>query len=632
MNPSADGHPDAEQLAALGLGRLSADESGWIEEHLDHCEQCNATLVDLADDTFTEVVRSLARTPVARTMRERCGAATETSEFPSELRAHPRYHFGELIGRGGMGDVYRAEHSLMNRPVAIKLINARLISHPQTIERFRREVRTAAQLHHPNIVTAHDAEQAGSLHFLAMEFVDGKDLASAVKDNGPLPVLTACDYICQAALGLQHAHEKGMVHRDIKPHNLMVTRHGVVKILDFGLASFATHAVVAGDEDPGNNPNGQAQDVDARESSHLQKPVPRQGESAAQLTNSGSVMGTPEYIAPEQARDAHSADIRADIYSLGCTLYFLLTGGPPVEAGGAIDALNGRDATTAPPLLSDLPGDIPSGLQRVLDRMLARNPQDRFQSPSDVVEALRVFMDLRAERSKTGSWWTSRALTMVPLVLFAGLMIRMATDTALNGPDPVPPPPRAGLLTNPPTLPSGGLPVGTNLINDPSLEDTPAGTLPAGWFAWLDDGPDFNCEVVQGGVTGKQCLQISGTGTRGVVFATSIPLDRTKRYALKGRVKVEGEAGTWAVVKLNYFNNSGWLGVDDRIGVTTSDADWMLFKKTDIAERYATATLIVPTCHLEGNATAWFDDLEVIAFDRAELPDDFDAKNGRNNR
>ncbi len=191
---------------------------------------------------------------------------------------------------------------------------------------------------------------------------------------------------------------------------------------------------------------------------------------------------------------------------------------------------------------------------------------------------------------------------------------------------------RAGLLTNPPKLPPGGLPVGKNLIVNSSLEETPTGSFPPGWFAWLNDGPNFKCEVVEGGVTGKHCLQISGTGTRGVVFATSIPLDRNKRYALKGRVKVEGEAGTWAVVKLNYFNNTGWLGVDDRVGVTTSDLDWKLFEKTDAIDKYPAATLIVPTCHIEGNGTAWFDDLGIIAYDREKLPDNFEATHGKNNR
>ncbi|MDA1231158.1 MAG: protein kinase, partial [Planctomycetota bacterium] len=233
MNPSTGNHPDKERLAAFGLGKLSTDESVWIENHLDECDNCNQTLVNLTDDTFAGVVRSLADSPAAR--RDfaansdtepdvKSGADTpggertddvfadndgntsatillpssdpvEPMEVPDELKEHPRYCILELIGRGGMGDVYRAEHRLMNRPVAVKLINSQLIRNPQAVERFRREVQAAAQLAHPNIVTAYDAEQAGALHFLVMEFVDGTDLATVVEQDGPLPVSTACDYI-----------------------------------------------------------------------------------------------------------------------------------------------------------------------------------------------------------------------------------------------------------------------------------------------------------------------------------------------------------------------------------------------------------------------------------------------------
>ena len=190
----------------------------------------------------------------------------------------------------------------------------------------------------------------------------------------------------------------------------------------------------------------------------------------------------------------------------------------------------------------------------------------------------------------------------------------------------------AGILANPPSLPTAGLPTGKNLILDSSLEETRLGRLPKSWFAWLDDGPDFKCEVVEGGVTGKHCLQISGTGTRGVVFATSIPMDRSKRYALKGHVKVEGDANTWAVIKLNYFNKNGWLGVDDRVGMKSGESGWQFFEKTDRANAFPEATLLVPTCHIEGSGTAWFDDLEVVAYDHEHLPEDFDKKHGKNNR
>jgi serine/threonine protein kinase len=145
-----------------------------------------------------------------------------------------------LIGKGGMGDVYKARHRMMERTVALKIINRELVRKPEAVDRFHREVKTAARLSHPNIVTAYDAEQqAGDVHFLVMEYVDGVDLSQIIKDRGALPIAEACDYIRQAAIGLQYAHEQGMVHRDIKPHNLMVTADGTVKILDFGLASLA---------------------------------------------------------------------------------------------------------------------------------------------------------------------------------------------------------------------------------------------------------------------------------------------------------------------------------------------------------------------------------------------------------
>jgi hypothetical protein len=258
-------------------------------------------------------------------------------------------------------------------------------------------------------------------------------------------------------------------------------------------------------------------------------------------------------------------------------------------------------------------------------RYFAVQFRSTFENAADQTETVMLNLD------EDGTWRANaHAISPAPPPLTPLIEPNVNKDGSTDV--PAAPARRKGLLTNPPVVPPGGLPVGKNLIVDPSLEKTPTGQVPDGWFAWLNDGPDFKCEVVEGGVTGKRCLQISGTGTRGVVFATSIPLDRTKRYALKGRVKVEGEAGTWAVIKLNYFNKTGWLGADDRIGVTSSDPNWKLLEKTDQADKYPAATLIVPTCHIEGNGTAWFDDLEVIAYDKEALPDEFDARHGRNNR
>src|SRR4029077_14546621 len=196
--------------------------------------------------------------------------------IPPELARHERYRVVRLLGEGGMGSVYEAEHCVMQRAVALKVISAAFTSRPATVERVRREVRAAARLSHPNIVTTYDAEDAGATLFLVMEYVEGVSLAQLVQQQGPLPVAEACAYIRQAALGLQHAHERGMVHRDVKPDNLIRTADGVVKVLDFGLATLTAE----------------------------------RGEG---LTDKNVLMGPPDYMAPEQAMDARAADIRADV-------------------------------------------------------------------------------------------------------------------------------------------------------------------------------------------------------------------------------------------------------------------------------------------------------------------------------
>jgi WD40 repeat protein/serine/threonine protein kinase len=275
---------------------------------------------------------------------------------PSLQIRRSSYRVRALLGRGGMGAVYKAEHKMMERCVALKTIGRDLDARPELVERFRREVKAAARLSHPNIVAAYDAEQAGRTHFLVMEYFEGIDLARLVAQRGKLPIEEACEYVCQATLGLQHAHEKGMIHRDIKPHNLMVTPAGQVKILDFGLALFAREA---------------------------------DGQSGA-LTALGAVMGTADYMAPEQASDSHHADIRADIYSLGCTLYHLLAGSVPFPNGTFLDKVV-RHATQKPTPISQLRPELPSGLVRVVERMMAKLPEQRYQTPAEVAQALAPF-------------------------------------------------------------------------------------------------------------------------------------------------------------------------------------------------------------------------------------------------
>jgi Leucine-rich repeat (LRR) protein/tRNA A-37 threonylcarbamoyl transferase component Bud32 len=265
----------------------------------------------------------------------------------------------EQIGEGGMGQVFKARHAKLGRIVALKLIRAERLSNPQTVGRFRREIRAAAQLSHPNIVHAYDADEAGGVHFFAMEYVEGTDLAKLLKQHGPLPVAGACEYIRQAALGLQHAHEKGLVHRDLKPHNLLLTKDGVVKVLDLGLARLGETVVE---------------------------------QSGEFNTATGIVMGTPDYMAPEQANDAKRADIRADLYSLGCTLYHLLTGCVPFPGQSLTEKLLGHQMQQPRPI-EELRPDVPPAVAAVVRRLMAKKPADRYQTPAEAAAALAAAPD-----------------------------------------------------------------------------------------------------------------------------------------------------------------------------------------------------------------------------------------------
>jgi hypothetical protein len=391
MNDVLHGHPSRDQLAAFGLGQLEEAQAVALESHLGACPECCAVLEGLPEDLFVAKLRSSARpdagptrsgnlaSPEAPTLTNPLPAEAVPPELPPELADHPRYRIVAVLGVGGMGVVYKAEHQLMERPVALKVINRNLTKDPAAVERFRREVRSAARLAHPNIVTAYDAEQAGETHFLVMEFVEGTPLDRLVADQGPLSVAVACDYVRQAAQGLQHAFERGMVHRDIKPGNLMRTPGGVIKILDFGLALFAQEAkrpsVVTPTVGGGPAPERAAADT-----------------AAASLTQNGTVMGTPDYMAPEQAVNAHQADIRADIYSLGCTLYYLLAGQVPFPAATVFDKLMAHVERSPRPVTEVRP-DVPAALGQVLGKMLAKDPAQRYATPAEAAQALEPFTD-----------------------------------------------------------------------------------------------------------------------------------------------------------------------------------------------------------------------------------------------
>ena len=266
----------------------------------------------------------------------------------------------DKLGQGGMGTVFKARHRRMNRLVALKVLPHSLSSSPEAIARFQREVEAAARLQHPNIAAAFDADEAGGVHFLVMEFVDGPTLATYVKQRGPLPAVLAVKVIAQAARGLAAAHAQGIVHRDIKPSNIMLSRHGIVKVLDMGLAQVRGHQAAL--------------------------------DASASVTQTGRVMGTVDYMSPEQARDAKTVDLRADIYSLGCTLFFLSTGKPPAPGGSAAEKLLWHQ--TEPPIsLSTAGANSTAQLDALVLRMMAKQVDERPLSMHDVADELEQCAD-----------------------------------------------------------------------------------------------------------------------------------------------------------------------------------------------------------------------------------------------
>jgi serine/threonine protein kinase len=265
-----------------------------------------------------------------------------------------KYKLLEHLGAGGMANVFLCEHVSMQRRVAIKVLPPSQANDPGAVERFYREARAVATLDHPNIVRAHDIDRDGKkLHFLVMEYVEGSSLQDIVKRRGPLSVERATHYVRQAAVGLDAAHAAGLVHRDIKPGNILVDRSGTVKILDMGLARFFRD----------------------------------EGDDITKKFDENCVLGTADYCAPEQAMNSHAVDIRADIYSLGATFYFCLTGGTPFGQGTTAQKIIWHQMKEPTPV-RDIRPEVPAGLAAVLAKMMAKQVEDRYQTPAELEEAL----------------------------------------------------------------------------------------------------------------------------------------------------------------------------------------------------------------------------------------------------
>jgi serine/threonine-protein kinase len=266
-----------------------------------------------------------------------------------------KYKLMGHLGTGGMSSVYLAEHVLMARRVAIKVLPKQRIADTSYLPRFRREAQAAAALDHRNIVRAYDIDCEGNVHYIVMEYIDGRDLQQIVDQDGPLDYVKAADFARQAALGLAHAHAAGLIHRDVKPANLLLAPGNVVKLLDLGLARFT--------DDP----------------------------DSLTLAFDENVLGTADYLAPEQAVDSHNVDARADIYGLGCSLYFLLTGHPPFVGGTLPQRLIMHQTQEPPSIHLDRP-DAPADLVAICQTMLAKRPEHRYQSAAEAADALAQWL------------------------------------------------------------------------------------------------------------------------------------------------------------------------------------------------------------------------------------------------
>ena len=334
----ADGPcPGHDELADYLAEILTEFETERIRAHLDTCVECRAALETLAG----------ARRPPNMSV----------ADAPA-LESLGEYQLVEKIGAGGMGTVYKAWHTELERMVALKVLCEDQMQDDRAVARFRREMKAVGRFDHPNIVRAHDAREIDGTYFLVMEYIDGLDLAELVARSGPLPIADACELIRKAACGLQCAEEHGLVHRDIKPSNLILAADGQLKILDLGLARI-----------------------------HTVEPA------AEAMTAVGQLMGTPDFMAPEQVGDSHAVDIRADVYSLGCTLYMLLTGHPPFVGSRYRTAFEKMAAHTRDPItpIRQIRPEVPKQLAALLEQTLAKPVDKRLPTPGRLADSLGQF-------------------------------------------------------------------------------------------------------------------------------------------------------------------------------------------------------------------------------------------------
>jgi serine/threonine protein kinase/formylglycine-generating enzyme required for sulfatase activity len=421
--------PSSDQLTEYALGTLSTEVAQEMESHLDHCSQCVETMALL--ETQTDILTGLLRTPpepddvqyleeeaylravatasclsVPHAHGDWANQALQHCEESSQEAVQPGSRLGQyvllkLVGKGGMGLVFRARHEKLGHIVALKVLSLPRVHEPRIQERFRREMQAAGMIVHANVVRAIYSDESDGIAYLVMEFVDGMDLAAILKHRGSLSVGDACELIRMAAIGLEQIHLAGMVHRDLKPGNLMLSCDGQLKIMDLGLALLNDDVSATTDD----------------------------------LTLSGQVMGTIDYMAPEQADDTHGVDFRADIYGLGATLFALLTGSPPLGGGRRtlLKKLSLLATQTAPSLQEACPA-APTGLVEIVRQMLSRDPRERFQNAGEVATALEPFCLSTGLSDLLRDAMLQKALTQKTLVqdsLVNGGVSDVAQDTVI---------------------------------------------------------------------------------------------------------------------------------------------------------------------------------------------------------
>ena len=395
------GCPPRQRLEDYVLGRLSEAATRPLVDHVAECLECQAALesLDGASDPLLAAMRQTTAEGSSREDREleRLVAKAEPNGWASPQPAEQaekaglsdilgqlidgkevflgQYQLRRKLGGGGMGIVFEALDAEQNRAVAVKMLAPHRIRAAGALARFGREIEVLSNLNHPNIVQAHDAGKETGQLFLVMELIDGMDFSRLVRRGGPISIPDACEVIRQAAIGLQHAHDHGLVHRDVKPSNLMVTADGTIKVLDLGLARL--HGQGSSDTE-NRRPDGTFASLGHGSGS----------------TATGQVIGTFAYMAPEQKNSSRDADARADVYSLGCTLYFLLTGKHPITYAFHEGFLVYRAGIRPPSMaegIRDLCGDLPPGLVSLLNWMTTEDPEERLSTAARVASALKYF-------------------------------------------------------------------------------------------------------------------------------------------------------------------------------------------------------------------------------------------------